>query len=167
MSNKYAQITLGALSTADIKRQSKASMCKVELINTFHDIEEVGLLERIKNFFLGKNLIKIYHITFKFRVTSDTGSIHNVFIRIKPDFDLNNWVGNPTQVFCDCDDFKYRCAYDLNQYKSLFINDNVKMKLGASITQAPKKIGTAPVCKHVLAAVNWLINNYQNIMQTI
>ncbi len=166
---KLSQLTLGDLmNVTDKNKILKASQCIVELENIYHDVEQIGLLERIKNFFLGKNIINIYHITFKFKVISDTKENHSVFIRIKSDYNLTNWTNNPAQVYCDCESFKYQSAYLLNQYNSLFLNDKTRIALGPAITQAPKNMArTSLLCKHSLAAVNYLVKNYANIMKTI
>lgn len=166
---KLSQLTLGDLmNVSDKNKVLKANLCKVSLDEIYHDIEQVGLFERIKNFFLGKNMVNVYHITFKFKIISDTGDTHTVFIRVKPDYNLTNWTNNPAQVFCDCESFKYQSAYVLAQYDSLFLNDKTRTALGPAITQAPKNMArTSTLCKHSLAAVNWLVNNYASIMQTI
>ena len=166
---KLSQLTLGDLmNVTDNNKVMKASLCKVELVDIYHDVEQIGLLDKIKNFFLGKNIINIYHITFKFKVISDTGDTHIVFIRIKPDYELTNWTNNSAQVYCDCESFKYQSAYLLNQYNSLFLNDKTRIALGPAITQAPKNMArTSTLCKHSLAAVNFLVNNYASIMKTI
>lgn len=166
---KFSQLTLGDLmNVTDQNKVMKAGLCNVELENIYHDIEQVSLIDKIKNFFLGRNTVNIYHITFKFKVVSDTKDTHTVFIRIKPDYNLNNWTNNPAQVYCDCESFKYQSAYLLNQYNSLFLNDKTRIALGPAITQAPKNMArTSTLCKHSLAAVNFLVNNYANIMKTV
>ena len=166
---KFSQLTLGDLmNVTDQNKVMKASLCNVELENIYHDIEQASLIDKIKNFFLGRNTVNIYHITFKFRVVSDTKDTHTVFIRIKPDYNLNNWTNNPAQVYCDCESFKYQSAYLLNQYNSLFLNDKTRIALGPAVTQAPKNMArTSTLCKHSLAAVNFLVNNYTNIMKTV
>lgn len=166
---KLSQLTLGDLmNVTDANKVMKARLCTVELENIYHDLEPMSLMEKIKNFFLGRNIVNVYHITFKFKVISDTKETHTVFIRIKPDYELTNWTNNSAQVYCDCESFKYQSAYLLNQYNSLFLNDKTRIALGPAITQAPKNMArTSTLCKHSLAAVNFLVNNYANIMKTV
>lgn len=162
------QYTLGNLMNIDMSRQVKASRCSVELIKTFHELKKETLLDKFKAFFNGKNIINTYYLIFKFEVTSDTGNKHTVFIRVDPDFELNDWENNRVQIYCDCQDFKYRSAYRLAQHDSLFLTDKLKIRLGSATTDAPKsKTTTTLLCKHSFAALNWLIANYASLMRTI
>ena len=87
---------------------------------------------------------------------------------MNPDFDLNKWEFNQVQIYCDCPDFKYRSAYLLNQRGSLFLTDRIKINLGASLTDTPKKGSkTSLLCKHAFASLQWLVMNYSNLMKTI
>lgn len=158
--------TLGDLMNIDSTRQSKANLCTVELVKIYHELQPESILDKFKAFFGGKNLLNTYYVIFKLLVTSDTGKKHIVFIRTNPDFDLMNWEDNKAQVFCDCEDFKYRSAYTLENSESLFLNDRTKMLLGAALTTPPKR-SPSLLCKHAYAAVRWLINNYSNLMKTI
>ena len=159
--------SLGDLMNIDKDRQQKAAQCSVVLSEIYHELKPRTLGDRFKSLFGGKNIINSYYVIFKFIVTSDTGSAHTVYIRTSPDFNLNNWDNNKCEVFCDCKDFMYRAAYILGQGNSLFLNDKTKILLGPAITTAPKKMGTTLLCKHSYAAVQYLINNYYNIMKTI
>lgn len=158
--------TLGDLMNIDATRQSKANLCTVELVKIYHELQPESILDKFKAFFGGRNLLNTYYVIFKLLVTSDTGKKHTVFIRTNPDFDLMNWENNKAQVFCDCEDFKYRSAYTLENSDSLFLNDRTKLLLGPALTTPPKR-SPSLLCKHAYAAVKWLINNYSNLMKTI
>lgn len=152
----------------DPTRSEKARVCSVELVRTFHEIKPESLLSRVRDFFNGKTHVYAYYLIFKLRVTSDTGNAHTVFIKTNPDFNMEDYTGNKIQIYCDCADFKYRSAYKLNQRDSLFLTDNVKVALGAALTDTPKSsTGLTPLCKHAVAALNWLVNNYSGIMRAI
>lgn len=162
------QYTIGDIMNIDAGRQTKAAQCQVNLIKTFHELKPETLIDRFRSTFLGKSIIKSYYVIFKFSITSDTGNAHTVFIKVNPDFDLQDWDKNKVKVYCDCADFKYRSAYELNKHSSLFLTDKIKLALGSAITDAPKgKIGTTLLCKHTFAALSWLVKNYTNIMKTI
>lgn len=158
--------TLGDLMNIDSGRQTKAAGCAVELIRIYHELRSESIPDKFKSFFGGKNMLNTYYIVFKFLVTSDTGKKHIVFIKTNPDFDLTNWENNKAQVYCDCEDFKYRSAYTLENNNSLFLNDKTKISLGPAISTPPKRT-TSLLCKHAFAAVKWLVSNYSNIMKTI
>jgi hypothetical protein len=45
----------------------------------------------------------------------------------------------PVKVYCGCDSFKYTLAYTILKNNNLFINDQIKLKLGVALTQRPTK----------------------------
>ena len=151
----------------DPGRQGKAGECSVELVKTFHELKQKSLLDRFKSLFGGKAVVKSYYVIFKFIVTSTSGKPYTVFIRTNPDFDLLNWEDNDCKIYCGCPDFKFRCAYWLYQANSLFVNSRIRLELGQSITDKPKKAAGLSLCKHSIAALSWLITNYSNVMKTI
>ena len=160
--------TIGELLVVDNVRSEKANNSKVELIRTFHELKKEDLLSKLRALFGGKSSVTAYYVIFKLKVTSDTGHSHIVFVKLNPDFDLSDWMNNKVQVYCDCADFKYRSAYKLNQHDSLFLNDSIKVALGAALTDTPKsKTITSPLCKHVVAALNWVVSNYAALMRTV
>lgn len=160
------QYTIGELMNIDQTRQQKASGCKVELEKTYHELQKESVLEKFKSAFLGNNLINTYYIILKFKVTSETGSIHKVYVRLNPDFDLRSYTNNKIKIYCDCDDFKYRSAYTLGKRDSVFLSNIAKTKLGPALTQPPRKQYTTLLCKHAFAVLDWLVNNYQSVMQS-
>lgn len=164
--SSVGQFTIGELMNVDESRQQKASGCKVELIKVFHELQKENLLEKFKPSFLGKNSINTYYLVLKFKVTSDSGSAHNVYVRLNPDFDLTSYTNNKVKIYCDCEDFKYRSAYTLGKRDSVFLSDIAKTKLGPALTQPPKKQYTTLLCKHAFAVMNWLVNNYQTVMRS-
>lgn len=151
----------------DSGRQERASSCQVILERTYHELKKATILDKFKSFFSSSSgLINSYYVIFKFKVISASGKTHKVIIKTCPDFDLINWENNRAWIYCDCPDFKYRCAYILNQHDSLFLTDKIKIALGQSITDKPKRRVTL-LCKHSFAAVQYLISNYSSIMRTI
>lgn len=163
-----SQYTMGELMNIDSTRQEKAGYCSVNLVKTFHELKEESVFDKFRSALLGKTQVKTYYVIFKLKVTSDSGKSYTVIIKTNPDFDLNKWSNNKVKIFCDCPDFKYRSAYLLNKRNSLFSNEKVKTLLGQSLSDAPKsKTKTTLLCKHSYAALQWLINNYSNIMKTI
>lgn len=159
---------LGELMSVDAGRQYKAQYCSVQLLKIYHEIKNESIPEKIKSFFLGRTHIHTYYLIFKLQVVSDTGKKHIVFIRTDPEYNPAEVLNNKIQIYCDCSDFKFRSAYILNQKKALFLNDRIKIELGASLTDKPKaKTTTTTLCKHSYAAVQWLISNYSNLIKTI
>jgi hypothetical protein len=163
-----AKLTIGDLMSIDASRQYKAQFCIVSLEKIYHEVKNETIPEKIKSFFLGKSSVSSYYLIFKLKVTSDSGKPHFVYIRTSPEYDINEVLSNKVEIYCDCSDFKYRAAYVLNQKKSLFLNDRIKIELGAALTDKPKtKTTTTYLCKHAYAGIQWLVSNYSKIMKTI
>lgn len=159
--------TIGELMKIDQGRQDRSKACQVSLVDTFYSLKEETPLAKFRNLF-AKNTLKVFYITLKFRVNSDTGNSHFVFIQIDPDFSMTDWESNQVKIYCDCADFMYRSAYLLDKRDSIFINPRIKSHLGAALTDAPKgKKGISLLCKHSFAALSWLRDNYQNIMRNL
>lgn len=156
--------SLSELLQTDDGRMDRAAGCTVELVKTYHDVRPATLSEKLKSRFLGKSLLNSYNLIFKFRVTSETGKSHTVFIKTEPDFDSGSGANNKCQIYCDCKDFMYRSAYELNRRHSLFLNDKTTATLGSALTIAPKKQSGSLLCKHAYAALQWLINNYSIVL---
>ena len=162
------KLTIGELQMVDANRAEKANVCKVKLVKIYHELKPETLMSKIRSFFGGRSDVMAYYVIFKLAVTSDTGTTHTVFIKTNPDFDLENWSSNKVEIYCDCPDFKYRSAYNLNQHDSLFLNDKLRIALGSSLTDAPKTATkTTKLCKHAVAALNWVVSNYTSLMRTI
>ncbi len=162
------QYTIGDVMNIDKGRQERADSCSTNLVQTYHELKEETLLDKLREKFLGKTLIRKYFVIFKFEVTSDKGHKHTVFIRVSPDFDLTKWKTNKVKIYCDCADFKYRSAYVLNEHDALFLTSKLQTELGPAVKDAPRgKHSTSLLCKHSYAALNYLVQNYTNIMKTI
>lgn len=160
--------TIGDLLLVDSNRAEKANNCTVQLVKVYHELKQETLLTKIRALFGNKTQVNAYYVIYKLKVTSDTGNAHIVFVKVNPDFELTDWTNNKVQIYCDCADFKYRSAYELNQHESLFLNDNIKIALGAALTDTPKaKTATTRLCKHAVAALNWIVSNYTALMKTI
>lgn len=160
--------TLGDLvygTNAD--RAQKASSCSVQLVDTYHELKKESILDKFKSLFhIGSN-VNAYYITFHFTVTSDSGNTHNVYIKTTPDFDLSLGDKNKVRIYCDCEDFKYRSAYELKAHDSLLLTGRTQAALGVAIGQKPKKLNKTLLCKHAMASVQWLMNNYSFVMNSI
>ena len=161
--------SISDLMSIDSGRQERASGCSVSLVNTYHEIQKESILEKFKRlFFRDKSIMNVHYVIFKFKVTSGSGNEHTVIIRTHPDYAGTEGLDNKVQVYCTCKDFQFRSAYILNQHKSLFRSDATEARLGRAITEAPKsKTATSLLCKHAYAALSYLNNNYNYIMQTL
>src|SRR5574344_922722 len=159
------RFTIGELMTTDAQRQARASGCSVSLVNSYLTIKEEGVKDKFRKF-LGKDTIKVCYVTLKLSVKSDTGNVHYIFVQLDPDFSIKNPNDNKVRIYCDCKDFQYRSAYILNKRDSLFTNPTTEKVLGKALTESPKR-STNPLCKHSIAALNWVLTNYSQIMQNI
>lgn len=160
-------LTLGDLMSIDQKRIDKSNNCQVSLVKVYHLLKPESLLDKFRKLFLNKTVIKMYRLIFKFKVTSDSGNSYDVLIMLSPDFDMTNINQNRVKVYCSCNDFKYRSAYNLSKTNSLIINDRIETNLGEALTNIPKKMSSNPICKHCYSAIQYIIKNYQSLMQTI
>jgi hypothetical protein len=153
----------------DSGRQERASSCNVRLVDTYHEIQKESILEKFKRmFFRDKSIMNVHYVIFKFKVVSGSGNEHTVIIRTHPDYAGTEGLNNKVQIFCTCKDFQFRSAYVLNQHKSLFRSDATEARLGRAMTEAPKaKSSTSLLCKHAFAALSYLNNNYNYIMQSL
>jgi hypothetical protein len=155
------------LNSAEEGRRDKANSCSVKLVEVFHTLEDKPIADEFKSLFSNKSTLMTYFVTFKFEVTSvGSKKPHKVFIQVNPDFDLKYWEGNKAQIACDCEDFKFHSVYFAKQYDSLFETDRLKVTYSTALTQPPKT-ATTIVCKHCIAALNYLVQNYQGIMKNI
>lgn len=158
--------SMGDLMGVDAKRQEKAASCNVTLQEVIHEPQVEPMISKLKRFFTGNHqTINIYYVTFKFKVTSETGHDHTVIVRCSPDPYGVFGMSNKVQVFCTCRDFCYRSAYTLQRHGSLFRSQATDLRLGSAITEAPKaKSVTSPLCKHAFAVLNYFSQNYNSLM---
>lgn len=162
------QYTIGELMNIDSGRIGRAGSCAASLQKVYHLVKPEGVLAKFKSFFSNSPSIKVYHIVLKFKVNSEKGHDHVVFIELYPDFSLSNWQNNRVKIYCDCSDFKYRSAYILSHRNSLFLTQRSSIELGPAVNNAPKKgAKTTTLCKHSYAALTWLMNNYSTLMKTV
>ena len=161
--------SISEIMAIDSGRQDRASGCSVRLVETFHEVQKESILEKfLKLFFRDKSLMYTHYVTFKFKVTSNTGNEHTVLIRTHPDYMNTEGLNNRVQIYCTCKDFQFRSAWALNHHKSLFRSDATDSRLGIALTKAPKSTTTTSLlCKHAFAALRYLNNNYTTIMKSL
>ena len=68
---------------------------------------------------------------------------------------------------CDCSDFIYRSVYLLNEQGSLYLNKSLNGLYSEALKKEPKNKESLVICKHALAAVRYLIDNYRTIMNKV
>ena len=142
------------MMNTDPGRGQRASACTVQFLGKQYILSTETLPDRLRNT-LKRSQVGTYYIVFKFQVTSPNGHTHKVYIQTLPVADLSG----PAKVYCDCNDFKFRCAYALEQAGGLLRNPKSDGKLGEAITTAPKSPTGTILCKHALAAINELTRN--------
>lgn len=139
---------------SDPGRGGRAGSCTVQFLGKQYILGTETLSDKLKNA-LRRTQVGTYYIVFKFQVISDTGHTHKVYIQTLPVADLSG----PAKVYCDCNDFKFRCAYVLEQHGSLLRSPKTDSKLGEAITTAPKRASGTCLCKHAIAAIQELLKN--------
>ena len=145
---------LSDMLASDPSRGAKANACTVQFLGKQYILSSETLPDNLRNT-LKRSQVGTYYIVFKFLVTSETGHTHKVYIQTLPVADLSG----PAKVYCDCNDFKFRCAYVLGQHGSLLRSPKTDSKLGEAVTTAPKSLSGTALCKHALAAVQELLRN--------
>lgn len=145
---------LSDMLASDPGRGGRAGSCTVQFLGKQYILGTETLSDKLKNA-LRRTQVGTYYIVFKFQVISDTGHTHKVYIQTLPVADLSG----PAKVYCDCNDFKFRCAYVLEQHGSLLRSPKTDSKLGEAITTAPKRASGTCLCKHAIAAIQELLKN--------
>ena len=159
-------MTIKEIMQIDATRSGKASGCVVNLLGIYHDVKKETIPEKFKAQVGGSTSINVYYIILKFSVKSaDSGKEHIVYVRLCPDFNLSRIDQSEVEVYCDCQDFMYRSAYELNKAGSAFVTPKIQVRLGQSLSDAPKaEYKTSKLCKHSYAALQWLLSNYSSVM---
>ena len=145
---------LNDMISSDPGRNQKAGACTVQFLGKQYILGTETLSDKLRNT-LKRSQVNTYYIVFKFLVTSETGHTHKVYIQTLPVSDLSG----PAKVYCDCNDFKFRCAYTLEQNGALLRAPKTEAKLGEAITTAPKRQSGTLLCKHAIAAIQELLRN--------
>lgn len=162
------KLTLGELMSIDQGRISRASEIKTRLVKVYHEIKKESILDKFRALFTGKTNLLMYYLIFKFEALSSSGNTYEVYIKLSPDFSMTGWQNNNCEIYCSCKDFQFRSAYLLDKNKSLFVNDKIRLALGSALTTSPKeKTTTTTLCKHSYACIQYIVNNYGNLMKTI
>jgi len=104
----------------------------------------------------------VYYVNFKYKVKSDSGKEYTVFIKVSPNFNINKFLKNKVQIFCQCPDFMYRAAYNLSKDDNVFLNEKTTKHLEDALTTPSKKIDTTNLCKHLYAAIIYFKNNMRS-----
>jgi hypothetical protein len=152
----------------DQNRINRSSELTVKLIAVYSRVQQETVWDNIKKFFnRNKSTMNVYYKILKYKVKSNSGSEYTVVIELQPSFDYNIFLTNPIKVYCNCYDFRYRSAYNLNKHNSLFLNNKVKTDLSKALLEPPRKVTTSPCCKHVYACLQDLYNNYDNVKNYI
>lgn len=136
----------------DRGRVDRSQVLKVQLINIYNIVKEENWLGKILRFFKIKRPLIFYKV-FKYKVSSANGGTYTVLIKVSPGFDKRKFYDNKVQVFCQCADFKYRVAYELNKHDNVYLNKATINELGIALTTKPTRVQTSPLCKHLYAAI--------------
>lgn len=146
-------LTIGELINIDAGRVERAEGLQVKYIRTDNIVKKQSFFEKLVRKLFNKEKLIFYKIV-RYEVKSNSGNTYIVMIKVSPGFNLQNFYKNKVQVFCTCADFKYRAAYELSKSENLIEIPATKEHLGIALTQAPTKVMTTPICKHVFAVIN-------------
>jgi hypothetical protein len=91
-------------------------------------------------------------------------NVHRVIIKVPVHIDEKKLLKQKVEIYCDCADFMYRCAYELGKHHNLFLNNRTRTALGVAINTKPTKVKTSPACKHVYHAISDLVKNYKKYL---
>lgn len=155
-------LTIGDLIDIDSQRIDKSRKLKVRLDTRFNVIKQETWLDKLFRLFK-RGPKYIYYRIYKFEVKSDSGNTYTVLIKVSPGFDERKFMKNKVQVFCSCADFMYRAAYNLNKSDNLVLIKSTRESLGKALSEAPTRVQTTPVCKHVYAAIEYLYDHRKEL----
>lgn len=156
------QLKIKDLLDIDRDRVNRSQGMKVKLVWQYNLVQDVDWLGKLLNIFRHKSYKEFYKV-FKYEVKSTSGNTYTVFIKVSPSFSVNKFLNNKVQVFCTCDDFKYRAAYELNKHDNLFLIPATEEFLGyKALNIAPTKVSTTPICKHIYAVINDFKSNLKS-----
>ena len=136
--------TLKRGAAQDLRNQRS----KVQIDYFFHD--------KVYMVYNKNRVSPIYRFSIKNKVIKTT---NHVMVRVLQTSKPRN--GNKIseksliQVYCSCDDFKYRMAYRLNKRLQLIPLPSIKKALGRAVTEEPtRKAPRSKLCKHLIKVVS-------------
>lgn len=169
----FSTLTLNDLVQIDAGRMDRAAYLIPTLDKVYHIVRKETIWDKVKKFFQrGNTSINMYYTVFAYNVSSPSGGVYRVLIEIQPNFNRAAFFDNVARVYCNCADFKFRYAWELNKRKNLFRNSRISQELGIALQQEPtdktkNSSGGSHMCKHVYAAVKHLADNYDQIIASI
>lgn len=155
------QLIIKDLLDIDEGRIDRSKNLKVKLEEIYNTVKEDNWFNKFINFFWNKPKL-IYYKIFKYKVISDSGMKYTVFIKVSPSFEVNKFLSNKVQVFCQCHDFKFRAAYGLSKIENVYLNKTTIEHLGEALKVAPTQVTTTNICKHLYAVIVHFKNNIRN-----
>ena len=147
----------------DPERIQRSSNIKVELENSSILVEErKGFFNRLWGRLRGKP--NVVNNLLKFSCTNVSNDHkYTVYFKIQPQNNYSKLLSSKVEIFCSCNDFKYRSAYRLNKENNLFRVPAIEKYLGIALTVKPTQVQTTPVCKHIYAVSGWLSKNLKEL----
>ena len=161
--------TISDIYNTTQERQFKSAGCTVNYLGVSRSVKSTSILDKWKSlFFRNKSLMKEIEVIFSFQVISnESGKTYPVKIQLLYDPFGNLIEAGKIKVYCGCPDFKFGCAYVLNNHEALFKSEKTDIDLGPAITTAPKRKRDGILCKHSYAALRYLIQNYNQLMSYV
>lgn len=99
-------------------------------------------------------------------INKKSGNEYICYLELKPANSYTKLLKSEAKIFCSCNDFKYRSAYVLNKENNLFTAPAINEHLGIAVSEKPRIVIPTPMCKHLVAVVDFLRNNLNKLNLT-
>jgi len=166
--NYTKSLTLADLMEINSERVIRSKEIKITKVEQFLVTKKPSFLgslfKKLKELFEKKPYEVLYKVLRYEVINTLNGDKHVCIIKVPMHVDRQKLMSQKVEVYCDCADFMYRCAWVLNDHNNLFLNDATKKKLGIAISTKPMKVKTSVACKHLYKCIEDLVDNYQDYL---
>lgn len=148
------------LANTDQKRIRRAQS-QIEIVGYEQEfiIRKLPLYKRIVSF-LTRNPVNTVFVKFIIATKNiKNGNNHQVILEFPYLKNMSSYALSsiPIKVYSSTADFKFRFAWELNQLNNIYLNEEIKNKLGIALTEQPAKVkplGSPQLDKHLYAVIS-------------
>jgi len=166
--NYNRSLTLADLMKINSERVARSSDIKITKVSEYLVSKKPSFLgslfKKFRDLFSKKPYEVLYKVLRYEVVNTKNSDKHVCIIKVPMHVDRQKLLKQKVEVYCDCADFMYRCAWVLNDHDNLFLNSSTKKNLGMAINTKPTKVSTSVACKHLYRCIEDLIDNYQDYL---
>jgi hypothetical protein len=155
LTKKAPLSTSQLLKNTDHKRIQRANTeIRIASYNYHFVIKKLPLGKRILSFFTKSPVNVVFVRIMVYTKNIKNGNNHWVILELPyvKNMTSTNIADLPIKVYSDTMDLKFRFAWELHQTKKLFVDEDLKRKLGIALTQRPVDVtplGSKQFDKHL------------------